>query len=132
MKAEDPAPQTMKFGRFEIVAAERTQLSVRLAHVDTVPEPSPRFVLVQALAGIAFLEFRQVQSGAEMLTGAVEHGDGVGEQRRTRGCVHSRHAARDLVRHRVRLEDDRGGDPLKRGADLADPRPVVGRVAGTA
>ena len=37
-------------GGGEIVAAERTQLSVRLAHVDTVPEPSPRFVLVQALA----------------------------------------------------------------------------------
>ncbi len=37
-------------GTGEIVSVEPTRLSVRLAHVDTVPEPSPRFVLVQALA----------------------------------------------------------------------------------
>lgn len=34
----------------EVVTAERDGLAVRIAHVEEVPEPSPRFVLVQALA----------------------------------------------------------------------------------
>ncbi len=37
-------------GSGEVVGASRDELSVRLRRVEVVPEPSPRFVLVQALA----------------------------------------------------------------------------------
>ncbi|MDQ2756102.1 MAG: 16S rRNA (uracil(1498)-N(3))-methyltransferase [Actinomycetota bacterium] len=44
------ADGTGRRGSGEVVGATRDELSVRLTEVEVVPEPSPRFVLVQALA----------------------------------------------------------------------------------